>query len=263
RMDGAQREAVAFDQRIVGQRDVRVEIGVAAGIHPHLLAGTQGPRRAMRAEAGGRRAGGRRQPGGERRVIAMGVADEDMADRPAADRRQQGGQVLLVVRAGIEDGQRLPADDVAVGAVKGEGAGIGRGDADHVRRHRDRLSVRRRKTRVEFKCHGCGNSSRSPRGGLTIAARHGTKYTKIHPRAPVRIESKGTDMASAITARPLISLALPQGRSARLLMQVALVVGGTLLLTLAAKTKVVVGPVDLYLGNLAVLALVAAFGLRL
>ena len=100
-------------------------------------------------------------------------------------------------------------------------------------------------------------------GGLTIAARHGTKYTKIHPRAPARTESKGTDMASAITARPLISLALPQGRSARLLMQVALVVSGTLLLTLAAKTKVVLGPVDLYLGNLAVLALVAAFGLRL
>jgi len=70
-------------------------------------------------------------------------------------------------------------------------------------------------------------------------------------------------MASAITARPLISLALPEGRTARLLMQVALVVGGTLLLTLAAKTKVVLGPVDLYLGNFAVLALVAAFGLRL
>jgi biotin transport system substrate-specific component len=41
------------------------------------------------------------------------------------------------------------------------------------------------------------------------------------------------------------------------------VVAGTLILTLAAKTKVVLGPVDLYLGNFAVLAIAAAFGMRL
>lgn len=64
-------------------------------------------------------------------------------------------------------------------------------------------------------------------------------------------------------AHPLVSLALPQNPTARLAAQVALVVGGTLLLTLAAKTKVPLGPVDLYLGNFAVLALAAAFGLRL
>lgn len=70
-------------------------------------------------------------------------------------------------------------------------------------------------------------------------------------------------MATAISARPLISGALPDNRTARLLMQFGLALGGTLLLTLAAKTKIVLGPVDLYLGNLAVLVIVGAFGLRL
>ncbi len=67
----------------------------------------------------------------------------------------------------------------------------------------------------------------------------------------------------AAAAHPLISLTLPENRTARLMTQMALVVGGTLLLTLAAKTKVVLGPVDLYLGNFAVLALAAAYGSRL
>lgn len=70
-------------------------------------------------------------------------------------------------------------------------------------------------------------------------------------------------MSAAALSRPLISLALPESGAARLAAQVALVVGGTLILTLAAKTKVPLGPVDLYLGNLAVLVVAAAFGLRL
>lgn len=70
-------------------------------------------------------------------------------------------------------------------------------------------------------------------------------------------------MAAAAASHSLISLALPRNPAARLAAQVALVVGGTLLLTLAAKTKAVLGPVDLYLGNFAVLAIAAAFGLRL
>lgn len=70
-------------------------------------------------------------------------------------------------------------------------------------------------------------------------------------------------MATAISVRPLISGVLPDNRAARLLTQFGLVVAGTLLLTLAAKAKVVLGPVDLYLGNLAVLVIAGAFGLRL
>lgn len=70
-------------------------------------------------------------------------------------------------------------------------------------------------------------------------------------------------MSAAALSRPLVSLALPERGLARYAMLALLAVSGTLLLTLAAKTKVVLGPVDLYLGNLAVLALAAAFGLRL
>ncbi|RIK87175.1 MAG: biotin transporter BioY [Hyphomicrobiales bacterium] len=70
-------------------------------------------------------------------------------------------------------------------------------------------------------------------------------------------------MSAAALSRPLVSLALPERGLARYAMLALLAISGTLILTLAAKTKVVLGPVDLYLGNLAVLALAAAFGLRL
>jgi biotin transport system substrate-specific component len=61
----------------------------------------------------------------------------------------------------------------------------------------------------------------------------------------------------------LVSLALPQNRAARLGVQLALAVVGTLLLTLSAKTKVVLGPVDMNLQTLAVPLIAAAFGWRL
>ena len=70
-------------------------------------------------------------------------------------------------------------------------------------------------------------------------------------------------MASALTARPLVSLALPENRAARLLVQFGLALGGTLLLTLSAKTKVVLGPVDMSLQTLAVFLIAATFGMRL
>lgn len=69
--------------------------------------------------------------------------------------------------------------------------------------------------------------------------------------------------ASTTITRPLVSLALPESRNARLAMQFGLAVLGTLLLTLSAKTKVVFGPVDMSLQTLAVILIAAAFGLRL
>ncbi|MHA6644693.1 biotin transporter BioY [Mesorhizobium sp. A623] len=70
-------------------------------------------------------------------------------------------------------------------------------------------------------------------------------------------------MATATTMRPLVSLALPEKGVARLAVQLLLAVAGTLLLTLSAKTKVVLGPVDMNLQTLAVPLIAAAFGLRL
>ncbi len=70
-------------------------------------------------------------------------------------------------------------------------------------------------------------------------------------------------MSAAAISRPLVSLTVPEKGIARYAMLALLAVSGTLLLTLAAKTKVVLGPVDLYLGNLAALAIAASYGLRL
>lgn len=73
----------------------------------------------------------------------------------------------------------------------------------------------------------------------------------------------GNFMATALTARPLVNLALPDKGAARLASQFALAVAGTLILTLSAKTKVVLGPVDLSMQTLAVMLIGAAFGMRL
>lgn len=70
-------------------------------------------------------------------------------------------------------------------------------------------------------------------------------------------------MASNTVARPLVSIAVPESGAARLAVQVALVVVGSLLLALSAKAKVVLGPVDLSLQTLVVLLIAAAFGFRL
>lgn len=70
-------------------------------------------------------------------------------------------------------------------------------------------------------------------------------------------------MTLAITARPLVDLALPEKGATRIAAQMFLAISGTLLLTLSAKTKVVFGPVDMSLQTLAVLLIASAFGFRL
>jgi biotin transport system substrate-specific component len=70
-------------------------------------------------------------------------------------------------------------------------------------------------------------------------------------------------MATALTARPLVSLALPENRAMRLATQILLVIAGTIVLTIAAKVKVPLGLVDLNLGTLAVALIAIAYGSRL
>lgn len=74
---------------------------------------------------------------------------------------------------------------------------------------------------------------------------------------------EANEMSNAIVMRPLVSLALPQGGVARFAAQAALVVAGTLILTIAAKTRVPLGLVDINLGTLAVMGLGVAYGWRL
>ena len=70
-------------------------------------------------------------------------------------------------------------------------------------------------------------------------------------------------MSAAIASRPLIEFAIPDRGAGRLAVQAVIVLAGTLLLTLSAKTKVVLGPVDLSLQTLAILLISTTFGMRL
>jgi biotin transport system substrate-specific component len=70
-------------------------------------------------------------------------------------------------------------------------------------------------------------------------------------------------MAANVAQAPLVSIAVPQSGPARLVVQILLVIGGSLLLWLSARAKVVLGPVDLSLQTLAVLLIAAAYGFRL
>lgn len=70
-------------------------------------------------------------------------------------------------------------------------------------------------------------------------------------------------MSQATAYRSLVSSALPESGAARIGAQILLVVAGTLVLTLSAKTKLPLGPVDLSLQTLAILLIAASFGMRL
>jgi biotin transport system substrate-specific component len=70
-------------------------------------------------------------------------------------------------------------------------------------------------------------------------------------------------MTTASIAQPMISYALPDNPAARLATQVGLAILGTLVLVLAAKTKVELGFVDLSLQTLAVFLVGAVYGMRL
>lgn len=70
-------------------------------------------------------------------------------------------------------------------------------------------------------------------------------------------------MSAAAPSNALVPLALPQDRTLRLVTQIGLALVGTLILTLAAKTRVPLGLVDLNLGTLAIMLIGAAYGWRL
>lgn len=70
-------------------------------------------------------------------------------------------------------------------------------------------------------------------------------------------------MAVASSSTALVSAALPEKGAMRLATQLLLAVAGSMLLIASAKTKVVLGPVDMSLQTLVVLGIGAAYGLRL
>lgn len=70
-------------------------------------------------------------------------------------------------------------------------------------------------------------------------------------------------MSAAAITGPLVTLALPQDRNARLVVQVLLVLTGTALLALAAKITVPFWPVPMTLQTLAVFLISAVYGRNL
>ncbi len=70
-------------------------------------------------------------------------------------------------------------------------------------------------------------------------------------------------MSAAALSGPLVTVALPQDRPARLIAQTLLVIGGTVLLALAAKVTVPFWPVPMTLQTLAVFLISAAYGRNL
>ncbi|MGB3389012.1 MAG: biotin transporter BioY [Pseudaminobacter sp.] len=70
-------------------------------------------------------------------------------------------------------------------------------------------------------------------------------------------------MTNSTIARPLVSLALPESRGARIATQIFLAVAGSLLLAVSARMKVVLGPVDMSLQTLVVFLIAIAYGRKL
>lgn len=84
------------------------------------------------------------------------MADEDVADRATGNGADQGVIMRVIIRAGVDDSQRIGADDIAVGAVKGESARIIDGEAQNAFTQFNRFPILGRETAVENKRHGSG-----------------------------------------------------------------------------------------------------------
>ena len=130
-----ERPAVARHHLAVAERDVGPEIKVGAGIEPVGLADMQWPRRAVRALRIDHGTGRGLDLRHGRRMIAMGVGDENMGHGFAAHRIEHRRDMGLVVRAGVEYRHLAAADDVTDRPLEGERTGIVGDDRAHARRH--------------------------------------------------------------------------------------------------------------------------------
>ena len=121
RLDGP---ASAGDHLAVGQRAVGLELGIVAGVEARRLADIERSRGAMRPfgehHGPGRRLDSRHRGG----MIPMRMRHEDMGDGFPAYRIEQGRNVRLVERTGIDDRNVALADDVGQGPLERERARI-------------------------------------------------------------------------------------------------------------------------------------------
>ena len=142
RRDRLERIAAPGDDLAVVERAVGRIGGIMRGVEAARRAVGAG-RRPVGAGADDRRAGRRAERRRRRRMVAMGMGDEDVADAPSLRRAQQRFDMRRVDRAGIDDRHLLAADDVTAGPGRGEGRGIVGDDPSHQRRDLGRLAGRR------------------------------------------------------------------------------------------------------------------------
>ena len=62
-------------------------------------------------------------------MVTMGVGNQDTRDLFLGEARQQGRDMLLELRPGIDDRDLALADDIGAGALEGERAGVARDNA--------------------------------------------------------------------------------------------------------------------------------------
>ena len=131
RLDG---EAPAGNDLAVGQRAIGPELGVVAGIEARRLADIEGTRGAVRSFGQNQGPGRRLDPGDRGGMIAVSVRHENMGDGFTAHGVEQGGDVRLVERPGIDDRDLAAADDVGHRSFEREWSGIVGEYPPHARR---------------------------------------------------------------------------------------------------------------------------------
>ena len=122
--DRFERPVCAFDDLAVGEPVVRPELHIAAGIEPLGFADVQLARGAVRPLRQHDRAGRGLDRTYGRRMIAVGVRDQDMGDGFTAHGIKQRLHMRRIVRPGIDDRDFAAADDVTHRALEGERARI-------------------------------------------------------------------------------------------------------------------------------------------
>ncbi len=120
RVHGLKREAVDGDAVAIAENDIRLEGHIGAFGKGICLAGKQRAGLPVRPETGDRRSGFGLEPAGHRRMVVMGMGDGDETDLATADGGKPVLQMTVDLRAGIDDDQFVAADEIAIGAVKGE-----------------------------------------------------------------------------------------------------------------------------------------------
>lgn len=140
RRDHLQRHAAGGDALALAQDPIGHQLPVAVGSNGIELEQTLLPARPMPAAEPDRGARRLAQPPHQRRVIAMGVGEDDSLDLPAADRLLQRREMAQIVRPRVNHEDRPITDDEAVGALEGIGPGIWGRDANDRRSNRYRPS---------------------------------------------------------------------------------------------------------------------------